>query len=173
MVDYLVRDLPNIMKSNPHTPQVAHCWLLPVGNVLKLNFEGNSYGNLGQSGMGGTIYDTSGSCIVVFSVPLGNGDALFAELKALLFGLRLIHSRGLSFQYIEVKGDSEVVIRWMVSGSHGSWRLSHLLKEVTFLVSSWNISFKWTPREANVGADKLAKRESQKKTCSWVASKRR
>lgn len=67
--------------------------------------------------MGGSIVDALGVCIVTYSGPLGIGDAFFAELKALLFGLRLIHSQGMSSSTFVVEGDSTVVIRWMVSGS--------------------------------------------------------
>lgn len=57
-----------------------------------------------------------------------------------------------------VEGDSTAVISWMNSEKKGPWRLSNLLKEAVFLVSSLNISSKWIPRKANEVADGLAKR---------------
>lgn len=80
------------------------------------------------------------------------------EVMALLFGLRLIHSKGLYSTPIVMEGDSANVIRWIKNESPGPWRLFHLLKEVAFLVSSLNISFRWIPREANEVIDGLAKR---------------
>lgn len=74
---------------------------------------------------------------------------------SLLFGLRHIHFRGLSSSAVVVDGDSAIVIRWMSKESKGPWRLTHLLKEATFLVSPLNISFNWIPREANELADRL------------------
>lgn len=70
---------------------------------------------------------------VLYSGPLGLGDSLTAKTKALLFGLRLLHSKGAMSQNIEEKGDSACA---------GLWRLSHLIKKMVFLVSSLNISFK-------------------------------
>lgn len=157
-MDYLIRDMHDIIKSCLHVPKADHVWFPTSGNGLKLTFDGSLYENLGQSGIGGSIYDSTGSCIMVFSSPLEDSDALLAELKVVLFGLRLIHFRGLSSHYIEVEGDSKVIIKWMKNEGKGLWRPSHLLKETAHLVSSLNISFKWIPRKANVGADRLAKR---------------
>lgn len=91
----------------------------PLGLVLKLNFDGCSLGNLGPSGFGGLISDALGSCVVGFSGPLGSGDAVFVEIKALLFGLWLIHSKGdLHIPFI-VEGDSTIVIGWLKGGKKG------------------------------------------------------
>lgn len=133
-----------------------------MGNTLKFNFVGSSLGNSGPSGIGGSKYDALRTCIVAYSGPLGHGDSLFVEIKALLFGLTLLHFKGVASHNIEVERDSAVVIGWMRSGSPGSWRLSHIIKEAAFLVSSLNISFRWIMREADEGADKLAKRGVEK-----------
>lgn len=129
-----------------------------------MNFDGSSQGNPSPSGFGGLISDSSGGCLIAFSGPLGHENAIFAELKAALFGLKLIHDKCLNHQTLCVEGDSVIVIGWLKNGKNGSWRLSHLLRDVVFLVSSLNISFKWIPREANSIADGLAKRGVLKQT---------
>lgn len=157
-VDDIIRNSYIIIESSPLPMQVVHWWQLLGENTLKLNFDGSSLGNPGPLGMGGTIYDASGTCIVAFSGPLGYGDPLNAKIKALLYGLRLIHSKGMVSHNIKVEGDSAIVIGWMAFRSNDLWKLSHIIKEAAFLASSLNISFKWIPREANEGADRLVKR---------------
>lgn len=158
----MIKNLPTVIDSSPHSPKVAQGWHPPVGNCLKLNFDGSSLGNPGPSRKGGIIFDASRSCKVAYSGPLGYGDSLYAEIKALLYGLRLIKPRVIGSHNIEVEGDSEVVIGWMTNGNTGSWSLSYIIKEATFLVSTMNISFKWIPWETNEGIDRLAKRGVEK-----------
>lgn len=110
-------NLSIVIDSSPLVPQVVHCWHLLVGNILKLNFDGSSLGNLGQLGIGGSIYDASGTCIVAYLGPLGHGDSFSVDIKSLLFGLRLIHSKGVASHNIEVEGYSTVVIGRMGNGS--------------------------------------------------------
>lgn len=83
--------------------------------------------------------------------------------------MRLIHSKGVSSYKIKVEGDSAVVIGWMGRGSPDLWRLSHILKQVAFLVSSLNVSFNWIPREANAVVDRLAKK-GVAKDCIFMGS---
>lgn len=162
--DDIIRNPHIIIVSSIITMQVVHRWKPPGENTLKLNFDGSSMENLGPSSMGGTIYDGSGSCMVAFLGPLGVRDSINKEIKALLYGLCLIHSKGLASHNIEVEGDSAVVIGWMVHGSCGPWKLSYIIKEVVFLASSLNISFKWVPRETNEEVDRLAKRGVDKES---------
>lgn len=93
---------------------------------------------------------------------MAEGDAVQAEMKSLLVGLRLIHSRDLIHTPIIIEGDLTNAIGWMKYGNSGPWCLSHLIKEATFLVCSMNSSFVWIPKEANLVADGLAKREVNK-----------
>lgn len=72
-MDSLLRDFPIIINSAPSSPQVIHNWSLPIGNALKLNFDGSSMGNPGPAGLGGTIFDASGDSLVAYSGPLSSG----------------------------------------------------------------------------------------------------
>lgn len=96
--------------------------------------------------------------MVAYSGPLGRGDAVQAKMKALLTGLRIVHSKELMDKTITIEGDSANVIGWMKNGKPGPWRISHLIKEAVFLASSINILFAWIPREANSVANGLAKK---------------
>lgn len=153
--DTLIRDIPSIIHSAPHVPQSQPSWQPPNGPVLKLSFDGCSLSNPVQSGIGGIFRDHYGVCIQAFSNPLPTVDAITAEIKALLFGLQLVHTMGIQ-NHLVVEGDSVIVIGWMKKNM-GPWRLSHLVNEAPFLVMSMNISFIWILREANSTADGLAK----------------
>lgn len=53
-------------------------------------------GNPGPVGMGSTIFYASGFCLVEYLGPLRIRDDLYTKIIALLFNLRLIHSKGIS-----------------------------------------------------------------------------
>lgn len=95
-MDSLIRDLPIIITTAPHAPKSVSTWLPPLDLELKLNFNGSSLGNPRLAGIGGLVTNASGACITAYSRPIGFGDATLAETKALLVGLRLIHSMVIS-----------------------------------------------------------------------------
>ena len=47
-------------------------WLSPPLGFYKLNFDGSVTGNLGPSGMGGIIKDSSAACVISFSGLVGS-----------------------------------------------------------------------------------------------------
>ena len=70
--------------------QVA--WVAPTGGY-KLNSDGCSRGNPGISGGGGVMRDREGKLIFGYSCFFGSLTSLHAELRAMLFGVRLCVSR--------------------------------------------------------------------------------
>ena len=47
-------------------------WFSPHLGFYKLNFDGSVTGNLGPSGIGGIIKDSSGACMISFSGLVGS-----------------------------------------------------------------------------------------------------
>ncbi|KAH9291439.1 hypothetical protein KI387_043370, partial [Taxus chinensis] len=46
-------------------------WIRPMGNTIKINFDGASKGNPGQAGGGGILRNSEGDWLFVYAGPLG------------------------------------------------------------------------------------------------------
>ena len=86
--------------------QVA--WVAPTGGY-KLNSDGCSRGNPGISGGGCVVRDRDGKLIFGYSCFFGSLTSLHAELRAILFGVRLCVAQGLHGLHIE--SDSLSLVR--------------------------------------------------------------
>lgn len=94
--------------TSPRNESLIHLWNPPLDGVLKLNFDGSSWGNPGHAGFRCTVQDGSGKVIRVACDPVGICDSRKAECLRLLFGLRELKVLGLSVSMVE--GDSKVVV---------------------------------------------------------------
>ena len=75
----------------------------PSDDVLKFNTDGCSKGNSGISGGGGILRDGGGRLLLAFSCYLRQASSLQAEVRALLFGVKLCVQRGFSRLDIELE----------------------------------------------------------------------
>ncbi|VVA34304.1 PREDICTED: ribonuclease [Prunus dulcis] len=83
--------------------QISLTWDFPDTGVFKLNVDGScktASGNIGAGG--GVLRDCSGNWIKGFSVNLGIGQILEAELWGLAFGLEMALDKGVSKITIEM-----------------------------------------------------------------------
>ncbi|XP_027169553.1 uncharacterized protein LOC113769290 [Coffea eugenioides] len=127
-------------------------WSAPRAGY-KLNSDGCAKGNPRVSGGGGVVRDGEGRFIIGYSCFFGLLTSLHAELKAILFGVRLCVARGL--QDLHVESDSLVLVQ-ILQGTHGCpWRLQ---REVDELLSFKHHFHEITHcyREANKPVDYLA-----------------
>jgi len=121
-----------------------------------LEFDGASRGNPGPAGAGYAIRAQDGT--VVFSGGEYHPHATnnFAEYRALIAGLK--KAVELNIQHLDVRGDSQLVIRQML----GQYKVKHpnmipLYQEARSLVMRMkSVSFTHTFREGNTLADKLS-----------------
>ena len=74
----------------------------------KLNFDGASRGNLGNSSFGACIRDSNGEVVALITSPLPINTNNIVEAQALLVGLILAKQGNFWLLYIE--GDSFVII---------------------------------------------------------------
>nr|XP_027067665.1 uncharacterized protein LOC113693307 [Coffea arabica] len=79
-------------------------WVRPSHGGLKLNTDGCSKGNSGESGGGGVLREASGRLVLAFSCNFGIASSMQAEAWALLFGVRLCLQQG--FDSFDVELDS-------------------------------------------------------------------
>ncbi|XP_027118404.1 uncharacterized protein [Coffea arabica] len=127
-------------------------WSVPRTG-FKLNSDGCARGNPSVSGGGGVVRDWEGRFIVGYSCFFGSLTSLHAELKAMLFGVRLCVARG--FQELHVESDSFVLVQ-ILQGTHGCpWRLQRVVDELLSVKPHFH-EITHCCKEANKSADYLA-----------------
>ncbi|XP_077228474.1 uncharacterized protein LOC143861432 [Tasmannia lanceolata] len=136
------------------SPQVC-CWSKPNQGSFKINSDASLSTDGG--GMGGAIRNHNGFLVSMFSVNVESEEILVLEIKAVLVGLRLAASLGLTNIWIEV--DSKIAADVINGTSKTPWKCFACTQEIRQLLSSflqWKISHIW--REGNSVADFLSKR---------------
>lgn len=124
--------------------------------LYKLNFDGGSRGNPGETGAGMVLYDAAGNEIWHGWKYLGQGTNNQAEYNAILLGLH--HARSLGIQRIECLGDSQLVIR-QLTGVYKvkNAALRDLFKEAIAAMENFEkVQLTHIARADNKRADELA-----------------
>ncbi len=122
----------------------------------KVNCDGASRGNPGESAAGVAIWDQRGESLGTISLYLGHRTNNQAEYTALLAGVMSVQILGLTD--VEFRLDSELVVKQL----NGEYRikdttlknLANRVKEAAAQIS--NVRFVHVPRSKNKDADALA-----------------
>ena len=130
-------------------------WLLSPSGRVKLNVDGSSLGNPGEAGSGGILRDELGRIILAYSCYLGTQNNTFAEISALLIGLRLCGYFDLC--NVEVETDSILVYNWVSKKDKIPVKYSFMLQDVIQLMELIVLKMDYVYREGNITADSLAK----------------
>ena len=88
-------------------------------HVVKLNSDGCSRGNPGVSGGGGMLRCLEGRFLLGYSCFFGEMTSLQAELKALIYGVRLAIACGYSDLHLE--SDSLVLVQVIQGKARCPW----------------------------------------------------
>lgn len=124
----------------------------PNTGKLKLNTDGSSINNANAGG--GVDRNSKGEIIIAFSLNLGKGDSLTAEVLALLFGLNLCYNNSIVVNDIEV--DSKPLYEFLNNISKSPWNLTYVLRKCKTLIKD-NMVVMHSFREGNMLADYLSK----------------
>ncbi|MFQ5697604.1 MAG: ribonuclease HI family protein [Myxococcota bacterium] len=120
--------------------------------------DGAARGNPGPAGAGAVVFDLEGERLDEAYLYLGRATNNVAEYRALLLGLE--RARSLDARCVEVRADSELLVRQM----RGEYRvrspgLEPLHARARNLVAGFDhVEFVHVPRESNRVADRLANR---------------
>lgn len=120
--------------------------------------DGAARGNPGPAGAGAVITDAAGTVLARLGRFLGNQTNNVAEYQGLLLGLR--HAQQLGLREIEVRADSQLVIRQL----EGRYAVKHpglkpLHAEATRLLQGFeSYTLRHVPREENSLADEMSNR---------------
>jgi ribonuclease HI len=121
-----------------------------------LMFDGGSRGNPGICGSGFVLYKNNEIIAEESSLVSDNNTNNFAEYMALILGLT--KAKILNIKYLNVKGDSQLVIN-QVTGKYkvNSENLKPLHKKAVELINAFDVVlFEHIKRNLNKFADKLA-----------------
>ncbi|KAG6469540.1 hypothetical protein ZIOFF_070469 [Zingiber officinale] len=140
-----------------HTVSAVH-WRRPDDGWFKLNTDGCSRGNPGESSYGAIVRDHSGQVVVARQGVLGEGSNIRAELMAILRGLELCVDRQLSPIWLE--SDSLVALH-IIRSSGISWEFREEILRIRRLVRQHGVRCTHIYREGNAAADFLANQAYQ------------
>ena len=128
--------------SKGNSPSPSHLptkWIPPPVNMIKLNFNGASKGNPGNSGFGGIFKDHQGAPLLSFFGSEGWDTNNSTELEGLWQGLIIAQHKG--FFPLIIEGDSQIIINMVSKIMQGtpshkvskSWRMAKRIE----LIDIW------------------------------------
>lgn len=129
-----------------------------AGKVVRVFSDGAARGNPGPAGAGAVLVDTSGRVLARLGRYLGRQTNNVAEYQGLLLGLQ--HAQELGYRAVEVRADSQLLIRQL----KGEYAVRHaglkpLHAEALRLLRGFDkVDLKHVPREENALADEMSNR---------------
>ncbi|BFG29433.1 hypothetical protein CerSpe_157060 [Prunus speciosa] len=148
----------NAFVTQAKTPKtlVSLAWEPPATGGFKLNVDGSRKNSNGAIGAGGVIRDSTGDWVTGFTVNLGKGQILEAEIWGLFFGLKLAAEKGIHNLVVEM--DSAIAVQlFQRSGTPSSHPLAGVLSDCRrFAEQLGNCGVNHVYREQNSVADCLA-----------------
>ena len=130
----------------------------PSGRLVRVYSDGAARGNPGPAGAGAVLQDAGGAIIARLGRYLGTKTNNVAEYEGLLLGLK--HARELGYRQVEVRADSQLLIRQL----KGEYAVRHkglkpLHAEALRLLHGFErYELQHVPREENALADEMSNR---------------
>jgi ribonuclease HI len=130
----------------------------PAGRLVRVYSDGAARGNPGPAGAGAVLTDAGGAVIAQLGRFLGTRTNNVAEYEGLLLGLK--HARDLGYRQVEVRADSQLLIRQL----KGEYAVRHaglkpLHAEALRLLHGFDkYDLQHVPREENALADEMSNR---------------
>jgi ribonuclease HI len=129
-----------------------------AGRTVRVYSDGAARGNPGPAGAGAVLTDAAGNVIARLGRYLGKQTNNVAEYEGLLLGLK--HARELGYREVEVRADSQLLIRQL----KGEYAVRHaglkpLHAEALRLLRGFDrYHLQHVPREENALADEMSNR---------------
>lgn len=129
-------------------------WAPPMNCWVKVNTDGTSVKNPTRAAAGGIFRNSNGACLGGFSQFLGNANALYTELIAVMNAIKLVALKG--FHNVWLEFDSQLVILAFKSNTVVSWHLINRWENCLSITHSMRFCTSHIYREGNVCVDSLA-----------------
>ncbi|KAK9017307.1 hypothetical protein V6N11_079786 [Hibiscus sabdariffa] len=124
---------------------------------LKFNVDG-ACSQDGKCGVGGVLRDANGSKLMEFSLSIGFGSALLAEILAIKLAVeRFVNSPWVNRSRLIVESDSKIAVDWVLNPSLSSLLFSKLVQDIIYFFTDGRWAIRHIRRVQNVHADTLAK----------------
>ncbi|XP_057857718.2 uncharacterized protein LOC131066864 [Cryptomeria japonica] len=139
----------------PKTNKKLIRWIPPRSDWVKLNFDGAYRGNLGPTGIGAVIRNSSGILLGGLFGSLGLATNNETEIRALAVRVDLCVQKG--HDKICIEGDSQIIINGVTKSGFLNWKLDKWIPYINESLGSFNLfELKHTYWEGNKVADLLA-----------------
>ncbi|KAK1553977.1 hypothetical protein Q3G72_006022 [Acer saccharum] len=143
---------PSLVRASKILPVI---WSVPPYGWFKINTDGLSKGNPGQSACGGIIRICHGVFHGCFAMPLGSRTTFFFELMAIILAIEIASKKGWNNVWIE--SDSLSAINCFQSNDFlPYWELYSRWMDCKFRLHNMQVKFSHTFCEGNRVADCLA-----------------
>ncbi|KAK8523345.1 hypothetical protein V6N12_047868 [Hibiscus sabdariffa] len=124
------RNLPSKMEAPPQKPRSCRCRKCLKGRV----------------------------CLDTFSLPIGPGPPVMAELEAIFHGLSIFFSNhGFKKFRLILETDCSVAFEWISNSTPCPTVFEPLVRRCRDIIASFSVVFRHIPREINLAVDSLAK----------------
>ncbi|KAK8578750.1 hypothetical protein V6N12_069094 [Hibiscus sabdariffa] len=112
----------------------------------------------GKCGVGGVLRDAKGSILMEFSLSIGVGSALLADILAIKLAVEhFVNSPWVNRSRLIVESDSKVVVDWVSNPSLLSPFFLKFVQGISSFFTDGRCSIRHIQRVQNVSADILAK----------------
>ncbi|KAI5324318.1 hypothetical protein L3X38_033391 [Prunus dulcis] len=129
--------------------------MAPLPGVCKVNTDGSRINSSGLIGAGGLLRDSCGNWIKGFSVNLGYGSVIEAELWGIFWGLGMAWDAG--FCTVEIECDATFAVALLKSPIVATLPLFSIINCCKMKIhEDWRCFVKHICREQNCAADALA-----------------
>nr|DAD39579.1 TPA_asm: hypothetical protein HUJ06_013902 [Nelumbo nucifera] len=129
-------------------------WLPPVVFIVKINVDGASRGNPGESIRGGIFRDHEGSFLFGFSCYFG----IASNMKAKLLVIQQVvsYAKDHNLRSLWIESDSKMAVEILNKSCSYPWKVLGIVDEITKAFEDFDITITHTHREGNIVADSLA-----------------
>ncbi|XP_077232150.1 uncharacterized protein LOC143866883 [Tasmannia lanceolata] len=142
---------PLFTMERPHKECI---WVKPDNTVIKLNLDASIVGD--NAGIGGLLPNANGILMGLYSINVAPKPIHILKMEAIMHGLLLAKSKGITDVWIEA--DSMDAVRIINGEFDCPWQAIPMLKKIKVILrdfDKWFLTHVW--REANSAADYLSK----------------
>ena len=122
MQEFSILKACNVSVKPPRAPIIREVvWTPPISPRIKINTDGACVKNPVKASTGGIFRNNEGCCVGCFAQSLGDGNALVAELSAVITAVELAASKG--YWNVWLESDSQLVLQAFKSNMIIPWSL--------------------------------------------------
>ncbi|KAK8492902.1 hypothetical protein V6N12_017724 [Hibiscus sabdariffa] len=158
--DAVISD-PSLIDSCSFTrnnPSVKVSWEAPPFGFVKMNVDGTMVSDGSKGGIGGILRNSVGICLTSFSLPIGPGPAILAELEAIKHGLDWFFSCRESHGFrLILESDCSTALEWISNPTLFHSTFGSLVISCKTWIDAHGVITRIISMSINIEADRLAK----------------